>query len=154
MVFQRITFTRLFQPSGKCFGFETEGKRYFDVVAPGRSKIEEGMTVIALLKSSNSFGGDSLLGWINCHDGSIACDSALGHIAWFVASTYFAVMFPLRAYTIIASPLVADWIALLVAGMFGVFALISLYSAAVSFLVKRELVNVRDFSSLNPPPAA
>ena len=146
MVFQRVTFTRLLSLSGTCFGFETEGKRFFYVCAPGRPRIEEGMTVIALLREPNSFGGNGLLGWVDCHDGSIACSSALKNLAWFIACTYFAVMFPLRAYSIIATPVIADLVAFIVAAMFSVFGLTSLYSAATYFIINRALVTVRDIS--------
>ena len=152
MVFQRVTFTRLFPPSGNCFGFEADGKRFFDVCAPGRPRIEEGMTVIALLREPNSFGDNGLLGWVDCHDGSIACDSALKHFAWFIACTYFAVMFPLRAYAIIATPVIADWVAFLVAAMFSAFAVMSLYASATTFIINRALVTVRDL--LEPYDAA
>jgi len=146
MVFQRVTFTSLFPSSGIRFGFEADGKRFFDVCAPGRPRIEQGMTVIALLRAPYSFSDNGLLGWVDCNDGSIACDSALKHFAWFIACTYFAVMFPLRAYAVIATPMIADWVAFLVAAMFGAFALTSLYASATAFIFKRALVTVRDLS--------
>ena len=146
MVFQRVTFTRLFPPSGSCFGFEENGKRFFDVCAPGKPKIEQGMTVIALLRAPNSFGNNGLLGWIECNDGSIACDSALKHLAWCFACIYFAVMFPLRAYAVISTPVIANWVAIFVAVMFGAFALKSLYDCAMAVIVKKALVMVRDLS--------
>lgn len=146
MEFQRVTFTRLLPPSGTCFGFEADGKRFFDVCVPGRPRIEEGMTVIVLLRSPNGFGDNGLLGWVDCLDGSIACDSALKHFAWFIACTYFAIMFPTRAYAVIATPLIADWVAFLVAAMFGCFALASLYASSKAYIVKRALVTVRDLS--------
>lgn len=144
MIFQAVTFTRLFQTSGTYFGFEADGKRYFNVVAPGRPRIEQGMTVIALLRKPNSFGGNGLLGWVDCQDGSIACDSPLKHFAWFLASACFAAMFPLRAYAVIVTPVIADWIAFLVAAMFCTFACHFLYHSAKAFLVKKSLVTVRD----------
>lgn len=149
MVFQRVTFTRLFQESGTCFGFEADGKRYYDVIAPGRPKIDQGMTIIALLETPNGFGGGGLLGWVDCHDSSIACDNPLIHFGWFMISTYFAIMFPLRAYDVIATPANADWVAFFVAAMFGSFALRSLYISAKALLVKKSLVTVRDLSNPN-----
>ena len=104
------------------------------------------MTVIALLREPNSFGGNGLFGWVDCHDGSIACGNALKHFSWFIACTYFAVMFPLRAYAIIATPVIADWVAFLVAAMFSAFAVMFLYASATTFIINRALVTVRDLS--------
>jgi hypothetical protein len=144
MIFQRVTFTRLFPPSGSCFGFEADGKRFFDVCVPGRPRIQQGMTVIALLRAPYSFGDNSLMGWVDCHDGSIACDSALKHFSWFIACAYFAVMFRQRAYAVIATPEVAGWVAFIVAAIFGAFAFTSVYAAARAYIIKRALQRVRD----------
>lgn len=154
MIFQRVTFTRLFQPSGNHFGFEFEGVRYFHVVAPGKPKIEQGMTVIALLESQNDFNEGSLLGWINCEDGSIACDSKLGNLMWFLVCSYFSFAFPMRAYSIIENQEVANAVALFVATMFVSFAARYLYLLALSFIVKRALADVRDFICSSSGPAA
>jgi hypothetical protein len=154
MVFQRVTFERLFKPAGSCFGFESEGNRYFDVVVPGHPRIEEGMTVIALLESKNTFCNNGLLGWIDCKDGSIACDSFVKHTAWCITSAYFSVMFPIRAYAIIERPTVADFVALFTAVMFSASSIFFLYSAAKAFVVKKALIKVRNASNLAPPPPA
>ena len=103
------------------------------------------MTVIALLEKPNSFDGHGLLGWVDCHDGSIVCDSAFKYFCMFLLWTYFAIMFPNRAYAVIATPANANLVASLVAAMFGAFALQALYIAAKSLLVRRALVNVREF---------
>ena len=143
MVFQKVTFTRLFPTSGTCFGFESGGKRFFDVVAPGRPRIVHGMTVIALVETPNGFEGNGLLGWVDCDDGSIACDSALKHFCLFLAGAYFVYMFPLRAYDIF-SPANANGLAWFVAALFGLFALVSLYLSVKTLLIKRALVAVRE----------
>ncbi len=143
MVFQKVTFTRLFPTSGTCFGFESGGKRFFDVVAPGRPRIVQGMTVIALVETPNGFEGNGLLGWVDCDDGSIACDSALKHFCLFLAGAYFVYMFPLRAYDIF-SPANANGLAWFVAALFGLFALVSLYLSVKTLLIKRALVAVRE----------
>ena len=79
MVFQKVTFDRLFPAalSGTglmkytSFGFEAAGKRYFSVKVPGRPRIDQGMTVIALLETPNGLREDNgLLGWVDCRDGS------------------------------------------------------------------------------------
>ena len=144
MVFQKVTFARLFSTSGTYFGFESDGKRFFDVVAPGRPRIVQGMTVIALVETPNGFEGNGLLGWVDCDDGSIACDSALKHFCWFLAGAYFAYMSPLRAYDIIATPANANGVAWFVAALFGFFALASLYLSVKTLLIKRALVAVRE----------
>ena len=154
MVFQKVTFERLFEPAGSYFGFESEGKRFFNVVVPSHPRIEEGMTVIALLESKDTFDNDGLLGWIDCKDGSIACESFIKHAAWCMTSAYFAVMFPIRGYSIIASLAAADLVALFIAVMFGAFSTISLYSAAKAFIVKKALIKVRNACNLAPPPTA
>lgn len=150
MVFQKVTFTRLFSTSGTCFGFESDGKRFFDVVAPGRPRIVQGMTVIALLETPQGFSDHGLLGWVDCDDGSIACDSALKHLGWFLVCTYWAYMFSLRAYDIIATPEKAEGVAFFVAAMFGFFALTSLYTAVQTALIKRALMAVSDQFTRKP----
>lgn len=109
------------------------------------------MTVIALLKEPNGFDGKGLLGWVDCHDGSIVCDSALKLFGIFLLCTYFAVMFPIRAYAVIATPANANMVAFSVATLFSGFACRFLYCSAKALLVKRALVAVRD--SINPNAA-
>lgn len=61
MVIQETTFERLFDaaPSGTSilsqtsFGFESNRKRHFDVTVPGSPRLEQGMTVAALLEKPN-----------------------------------------------------------------------------------------------------
>jgi hypothetical protein len=60
-------------------------------------------------------------------------------------NTYFAIMFPIRAYAVIASPSNANLIAFLVAVLFSGFALRFFYLSVKAFLVKRTLVAVWDF---------
>lgn len=151
MVFQKTTFDRLFPaaPSGTglitytSFGFESGRKRHFVVTVPGKPRIEQGMTVIALLDTPDGFGGNGLLGWIDCHDGSLVCDSALKYFGLFLLCIFWAIIFPVRAYAVV-SPANADMVAGLVAGLFGGFALDSLYISAKAFLVRRALTAVRD----------
>lgn len=67
MLFQKMTFERLFPAalSGNGlhiqtnFGFESAGKRYFDVTVPGRPRMEQGMTDIALLEKPNEWGQEA-----------------------------------------------------------------------------------------------
>lgn len=103
------------------------------------------MTVIALLDTPDGFGGNGFLGWIDCHDGSLVCDSPLKYFGIFLLCFFWAIIFPVRAYAVV-SPTNADMVAGLVAAMFGGFALDSLYISAKAFLVKRALMAVRDFS--------
>lgn len=157
MVFQKTTFTRLFPaaPSGTglmtytSFGFESDGKRFYDVTVPGKPRIEQGMTVIALLETPSEFGGNGLLGWVDCQDGSIVCDSAIKYFCMFLLCAFFAIIFPIRAYAVISDPENAMLVAAFVATMFGAFAAQSLYFSAKALLVKRSLVTVRDLSKQN-----
>lgn len=141
MVFQKITFTRLFKPAGNHFGFETNGKRYFDVVAKGRPNIREGMTVIALLRTPDGFCDDGLLGWIDCEDGSVACNGTLGHIGWLITAFYFSVMHSLQ---VIADPTNADFLAVIIGAGFFYFSIKHLEAAVASFMIKRALMKVRN----------
>jgi hypothetical protein len=153
MVLQKTTFERLFPaaPSGTglltqtSFGFESNRKRHFDVTVPGSPRIEQGMTVIALLEKPNDWSSDSFMGWINCADGSLVCDSPGKLFGIALLSAYFAIMFPLRAYDVIATPSNANLIAFLIAVLFTGLALRFLYLSAEACLVKRTLVTVRDF---------
>lgn len=102
------------------------------------------MTVTALLEKPNKWGSDSLLGWIDSAEGSLVCDSPGKLFGIGLLNAYFAIMFPLRAYAVIATPSNADLVAFLVAAMFGGFACHFLYLSARAVLVKRALVTVRD----------
>lgn len=151
MVLQKATFTHLFPAalSGHglitqtSFGFESAGQRFFDVTVPGKPRIEQGMTVIALLETPNGFSGNGLLGWVDCHDGAIVCQSALQHFGIFLLCANFAIIFPIRAYAVIATPTDANMIAFFVAALFASFAYHSLYLSIKAFLVKRALVTAR-----------
>lgn len=153
MVFQKITFDRLFPaaPSGTgliahtSFGFESGGRRHYVVTVPGKPNIEQGMTVIALLETPDGFGGNGLLGWVDCRDGSLVCDSAPKYFGLFLLCTFWAIVFPVRAYAVVG-PANADIVAALLAALFGAFAFEMLCISAKAILVKRALMVVRDFS--------
>lgn len=153
MVFQKTTFERLFTAalSGMglltetSFGFESAGKRHFDITVPGRPRIEQGMTVIALLEKPNEWGSRGLLGWVDCVDGSLVCDSPGKLFGIALLSAYFASMFPIRAYSVFSNSENADLIAFFVAALFGALTLRFLYLSAKALLVKRALVAIRNF---------
>jgi hypothetical protein len=153
MVFQKITFDRLFSvgQSGNglmtytSFGFESAGKRFYSVTVSGRPKIEQGMSVIALLETSNGFReGNGLLGWVNCDDGSIVCDSPIKYFGIFLLCTFWAIVFPMWAYAVITTPDYARLVALFIATLFGGFAFQSLYDSGKALLTKRALATIRD----------
>ena len=102
------------------------------------------MTVIALLEKPNEWGAGGLLGWIDSAEGSLVCDSPGKLFGIGLLSTFFAIMFPMRAYAVIATPSNADLVAFLVAAMFGGFACHFLYLSAKAFLVQRALATIRD----------
>lgn len=153
MVFQQTTFSRLFPAAlsghglitSTSFGFESGGKRFFDVTIYGRPRLEQGMTVIALLDKPGGWERGGLLGWVDCSDGSIACDSASRFFGIFLVCVFFAIMFPIRAYSVIGTPETANLVALLVAATFGGFALRFLYLYGKALLVKKALMAVRSF---------
>jgi len=153
MVFQKTTFDRLFPAAQSgtglftqtSFGFESGGKRNFVVTVPGRPRIEQGMTVIALLEEPNQWGPNSPLGRIDGAEGSLVCDSPGRLFGIGLLSAYFAVVFPIRAYAVIATSSSADLVAFLLTAMFGGFACQYLYLSAKALLVKRALATVRGF---------
>ena len=153
MVFQKTTFERLFPvaPSGMglltetSFGFESGGKRHFDITVPGRPRIEQGMTVIALLEKPNEWGSRGLLGWVDCVNGALVCDSAGKMFGIALLSTFFASMFPIRAYAVFNSSENADMIAVFVAALFGASALRFFFLSAKALMVRRALGAIRDF---------
>jgi len=143
----QVTFDRLFNiarhphwrgSKRTHFGFESKGKRYFDISVPEWPRIEEGMTVIALLKNPNDWGTKSLLGWIDCTDGSIVCEAPSLYFGIFAVLIFFLFLF---AVSDVQNPWVAD---LVVAIFFGGGAISSLYKFSVAFLVKRALIAARN----------
>lgn len=154
MVFQKTTFERLLPAASSgmgplietSFGFESGGKRYFDITVPGRPRLQQGMTVIALLERPNEWSSQSVWGWVDCVDGALVCYSPGKLFGIALLSAYFASMFPIRAYSVFSNPENADMIALFVAALFVGFALRFLYLSAKAFLVKRTLGAIRDFS--------
>jgi len=154
MVFQKTTVDRLFPPavSGMglftetSFGFESGGKRHFDISVPGRPRIEQGMTVIALLEKSNEWGSRSLLGWVDCVDRTLVFDSPGKLFGIAILSAYFAIMFPIRAYAVFSSSENSDMIAVFVAALLGASVLRFLFLSAKALMVRRALGAIRDFS--------
>jgi len=153
MIFQKVTFDRLFPAalSGTglitytSFGFESAGKRYFSVKVPGRPRIDQGMTVIALLETPNGFREDNgLLGWVDCRDGSIVYDSIFWYVGIFLLNIFWAIMFPFWAHTVIANPENANLVSFFIALLFGGLAFQALYISVKALLVKRALEIVRD----------
>jgi hypothetical protein len=146
MVFETIHFDRLFsvardmrgQAAFKIthFGFESRGKRFFSVTVPGWPRVEEGMTVIALLKRPNDWGDKSLLGWVDCSDGTLVCYGPMLNLGVFAVLSFFL---PLFWVSDVKNPWVAD---LIVAVVFGGGALISLYAFVKHLLVKRALLQI------------
>jgi hypothetical protein len=94
------------------------------------------------------------LGWVNYTDGSLVCDSPGKLFGIFLLNTYFALMYPIRAYAVIATPSNAEMVAFFVAVLFSSFACRFLYLSVKAFLVKRALTAVRDFISQNPAAIA
>lgn len=152
MVFQKTTFVRLFftgvSPIGLSastnFAFDSGGKRFFDVTIHGRPRIEQGMTVVALLENPDEWDGGGLLGWVDCSDGPIACDSALHLFCMFLLLVFFAGVFSLRAFDVIGSPENAHFAAELIIAVFGGFSLWFLYLSVRALLIWRALVVVRN----------
>lgn len=151
MVFQKTSITRLYPAaqggtgliSCTSFGFESNGKRFFDVNIPGKPRIEPGMTVVALLEKPDGWENGGLIGWINSQDGSIACESAIKFLGMFLLCTYFAMLFPARAYQVIGNLNNANLVAQLIVATFGGAALRFLYLAAKALLIRQALIQMR-----------
>ena len=107
------------------------------------------MTVIALLEKPNVWSFHGVLGWIDCQDGSIACDSPRKSFLIALVCAFFAVMFPVRAYAVLSNSDYVDLIAFIIASIFGMFALRYLYFSARTLIIRRALVSIRDFIKLN-----
>lgn len=155
MIFQTTTFDRFFSAGASgagliaytSFGFESNGKPHFVVTVPGKPRIEQGMTVIALLENSDGFGGNGLLGWVNLHDGQLVCDSPVKYFGMFLLGIFWAIIFAVRSHAVI-DPANAETVAVVVAALFCGFALQSLYISSKAFLIKRALMAVRDFKQI------
>jgi predicted RNA-binding Zn-ribbon protein involved in translation (DUF1610 family) len=130
------------------FGFESNGKRHFDVTVPGWPRVEEGMTVIALLKRPNDWSRESFMGWADCSDGSVVCEDPKFNIGIFAVLSFFLLFFWI---TDVQNPWVAEFI---VAVVFGGCALWFLYRSAKSHLVKRSLLLVARNIKHNQPTMA
>ena len=141
MIFQKTTFTRLFpiiaSNGSISFGFESDGKRFYDITVPTPAKeLEQGMTVIALLKSHDAFY-DGFLGWIDCRDGSIVYSEANNSASYllFLILAYCAITYPIY---ISHAPS-----GIFIATMLGGYALWVLYNAIKAHLVERALLTAR-----------
>lgn len=159
MFFQKTTITRLYPAaqsgtgliSRTSFGFESNGKRFFDVNIPGKPRIEPGMTVVALLEKPDGWENGGLMGWINPQDGSIACESTIKLLGMFLLCTYFAVLFPARAYQVIGNLNNANLLAQLIVATFGGVALRFAYLAAKAALIRRALIQIRTICKFPAP---
>jgi hypothetical protein len=56
------------------FGFESENRKEYSVAAPGRPRIESGMTITAYLSKAGNW--QTLVGWRDHESGEIVCESA------------------------------------------------------------------------------
>ncbi len=151
MLLQHVTFDRVF-PSATVgglvaatqFGFESNGKRFFSLRVPGRPIVEEGKSVIVLLESPDGLETDRLLGWVDCSDGTLVHENIAQKLFMSGMATALAVGFSARAPMVFGDPVVAKWVAVFVAVLFGAFALVSLFGAARAVLVRRALAETRD----------
>ena len=154
MLFQKSTFERVFDVTlntrayfvETIFGFEKNRKRHFLVTVPGRPRIEQGMTVIALLKKPDDWSEGSLLGWIDTRDGSLVCESPGKLFSVFLFCIFWAVLGSIRAYQVFEG---SDLAAFLVAALFLYFACRFFYFAAEAYLARRALKEVVRFVELD-----
>ncbi len=94
------------------------------------------MTVIAVLGNASDW--KSLLGWVDCANGNIACEAPYGHLVASLLLMFFVLIFSLRVNQI-------PWQAILIVGVvLGGGALSYLYLFVKAFRIKRELLSIRD----------
>ncbi len=67
------------------FGFESANRREYSVAAPGKPRIESGMTITAYLKEVGNW--QTLIGWRDHKSGEIVCEPEGGPIFLCVWST-------------------------------------------------------------------
>lgn len=132
------------------FGFESDGKRFFDITVQGKPKLDQGMTVAALLETRDGWENRGLLGWVDCRDGSIACDSAAKYLGIFLLCAHFAAIFGIAAFNAFENTHAANHAAQFVVALFGVLGLRFLYLASKAYLSKRALKRVRDLCWSSP----
>lgn len=150
MVFQKTTFERLFavtlSNSGllteTSFGFESAGKRHFSVTVPGRPRIEQGMSVIALLEKPNQWSSRNLVGWVDCLDGTLVCDSPSKLFGISLLCVFWVSVFYISTYSVFGNTERADIVAILIIAIFGASALRFAYLSAKAFLVRRALFSI------------
>lgn len=147
MKFIQVSFDRLFSiqrvysPLGEDkyqthFGFESNGKRYFDVITPGWPKIEQGMSVVVLLRQPSTWDRTSLLGWIDCSDGTITCYSPYLHLGMFLLLAFFLSLFAISS---VQSSWMVDLVIIVV---FGFGSIWPLYKFGEGFLINLALKSV------------
>lgn len=73
------------------FGFESNGKKTFDVSIQGWPTIESGMTVIAFFEKENDWS--SFLGWIDSNGHSTIQTYPYSFGVMFLASVFFMLVF-------------------------------------------------------------
>ncbi|WP_175952391.1 hypothetical protein [Burkholderia sp. BCC0405] len=66
------------------FGFESASRKEYSVAAPGKPRIESGMTITAYLKEAGNW--QTLIGWRDHKNGEIVCEPECGAIFFCVWS--------------------------------------------------------------------
>ncbi|MDR2187053.1 MAG: hypothetical protein LBE62_03250 [Azonexus sp.] len=75
------------------FGFESKGRRYFELSVQGWPTLNDGMTVTALLRKSDDW--KSVVGWVAHDSGEIVCRDTRRHFvsaAWLLLITLIAAL--------------------------------------------------------------
>jgi hypothetical protein len=75
------------------FGFESANRKEYSVAAPGKPRVESGMTITAYLAETGNW--QTLIGWRNHENGEIVCEPESGPIflcAWSILG--FCMMAP------------------------------------------------------------
>lgn len=116
------------------FGFESNGKKTFDVTVQGWPIIEPGMTVVAIFEKENDW--DSFLGWVDSYGHSTVQTNPYLFAAMFLASVFF--MFVLLTGNF-------PWLAnVVIYVVFGGPALLFLWVFIKQYRIHREIVSALD----------
>ncbi|WGY73093.1 hypothetical protein KEC55_34165 [Burkholderia cepacia] len=73
-----VTHTSQNRKSVTLFGFESKNRKEYSVAAPGKPRIESGMTITAYLSEAGNW--QTLVGWRDHESGEIVCESEGGPI--------------------------------------------------------------------------
>jgi len=114
------------------FGFESNGKKTFDVHVQGWPIIEPGMTVVAFFEKENDW--NSFLGWVDSYGHSTVQTNPYPFAVIFLASVFFMLVLLTGNF---------PWVAnVVICVVFGGPALLFLWVFVKQYHIHREIVSL------------